>query len=415
MTIPRIGIVGAGQLARMMAQAAADLPIALALLAERRLDSAVPLISDVMVGSPDDRETVERFAAHCDVLTFDHEQVPPAHLARLEEMGVVIRPGARSLLMAQDKAILRRRLERWGVAQPRFRLVADQSGLADAAEAIGWPVIVKTARGGYDGHGVWRIDDPAHLAALVGASPSGSSSSVSSSAPGSSAGEVPHPAGARSLLPPAPDGGFVVEEFVRFTRELSIIVCRGADGQLVRYPLTETVQAGGVCAETFTPALAAAQIDEAARTLAEHVAAEAGVVGLLAIELMESPGGELLVNEVAMRPHNTGHWTIDGAITSQFENHLRAVAGLPLGDPGLRAPAVAMSNVFGGAGDLVEGWRAAVENDPAIRVHLYGKEPRAGRKLGHVTVCAEPGGGAEEIDRDAVAERARRAAALMRR
>jgi len=354
-----VGIIGGGQLARMMYQASIGLGIQVRLLAEGPDVSAAGAVHDVAVGDYTDPDTVRAFAKGCDVVTFDHEHVPGALLRDLESDGVLVRPGPQALLHAQDKAVMRERLSRLGIPCPAYRVVPDAAALAAFGNEQGWPVIAKTSRGGYDGKGVWKLESAA-------------------------AAGVPF----EKL---APGVQIVAEEYVDFARELSALVVRSPSGQAVSYPVSESVQRNGVCVETVTPApgLDADQA-VAAELLALTVAHELEVTGLLAVELMQRRDGSVVVNELAMRPHNTGHWTIDGAHTSQFENHLRAVLDLPLGDPAARAPWTVMANVLGGGvEDLPSALLHCFARDRRLRVHLYGKQVRPGRKVGHVTTYGD--------------------------
>jgi 5-(carboxyamino)imidazole ribonucleotide synthase len=357
-----VGIVGGGQLARMMYEASIGLGIRVALLAEGPDVSAAQVVGDVTVGDYTDPHVLRTFAARCDVITFDHEHVPTGLLRDLEAAGTAVRPGPDALVHAQDKVVMRDRLSAAGIPCPAYRVVADADALRAFAEETGWPVIAKTSRGGYDGKGVWRIDGPDQaeepFAALGGLT-----------------------AGAEILA----------EEYVDFTRELSALVVRSPSGQAVAYPVSESVQRNGICVETTTPAPGLSEEQAvAAEALALQVAGELGVVGVLAVELMERRDGSVVVNELAMRPHNTGHWSIDGAHTSQFENHLRAVLDLPLGDPGTRDPWTVMANVLGGTElDLPSTLLHNFARDRRIRVQLYGKEVRPGRKVGHVTAYGD--------------------------
>ncbi|MFV0406416.1 MAG: 5-(carboxyamino)imidazole ribonucleotide synthase [Propioniciclava sp.] len=368
----RIGIIGGGQLARMMVEAATPLGLRLAVLAEGPEVSAAQVVPEARVGDFTDIATVTAFAAGLDALTCDHEHVPPAVLTAVAEAGVAVRPGPQALLHASDKAVMRRRLTEMGIPCPRWRVVADPQDLADFGTEHGWPVIAKVSRGGYDGKGVWRLSGRAETAvpfeALQG--PQGPTEAQ------------------RTAADPA--AVIVAEEYVPFARELSVLVARRPGGESVAYPVTETVQRDGICHTTISPAPGlvadrAAEIHQMARRIAH----ELDVVGILAVELMERPDGQVVVNELAMRPHNTGHWTIEGAVTSQFENHLRAVADLPLGSPELRSPVVAMNNVLGGANSDLLGSLGSVLADGRVKVHLYGKGVRPGRKVGHVTVCGD--------------------------
>ncbi len=354
-----VGIIGGGQLARMMYQAAIGLGVEVRLLAEGPDVSAAGVVHDVTVGDYTDPAMVKAFAAGCDVVTFDHEHVPAALLRELEDGGVVVRPGASALLHAQDKAVMRDRLTALGLPCPVYRVVADPPALVAFGDEQGWPVIAKTSRGGYDGKGVWKLDSAADA-------------------------ELPF-AGL------APGVQVVAEEFVDFARELSALVVRSPSGQAVAYPVSESVQRDGVCVETVTPAPALdPEQAVAAELLALTVAHELEVVGLLAVELMQRRDGRVVVNELAMRPHNTGHWTIEGAHTSQFENHLRAVLDLPLGDPAARAPWTVMANVLGGTvDDLPSALLHCFARDRRLRVQLYGKSVRPGRKVGHVTTYGD--------------------------
>ncbi len=373
-------MVGAGQLARMTAQAAIGLGIGFTILADSPDDSAAQVWAATQVGDYRSLDDLRAFAARCDVLTFDHEHVPGDHLAALEQTGVAVRPGVAALRLTQDKLVMRERLTGLGVPCPRF---APVTGLADVEEFAGgsWPVVLKSVRGGYDGKGVWVCESPAQAAEVLALRRS--------------------PAGAGT---PA----FLAEEYVPFTRELAALAACSPHRQGAVYPVVQTVQRDGICREVIAPApgLApgrAAQAEE----LALRLAAELGVTGLLAVELFETGTG-LLVNELAMRPHNCGHWTIEGARTSQFEQHLRAVLDLPLGSPALAVPATAMANVLGGDdGDIYDRYIHVMAGDPGVKVHMYGKPVRPGRKIGHVTVTghSDPAG---------LADRARRAASYLR-
>ncbi|RLP12901.1 5-(carboxyamino)imidazole ribonucleotide synthase [Propionibacterium australiense] len=374
-----VGIIGGGQLARMMYEAAIGLDLTVKLLAEGPDVSAARVVRDVTVGDYTDRATVEAFAAGCDVITFDHEHVPTGLLARLEASGVGVRPGPQALVHAQDKHRMRARLGGdLGLPCPTWRVCADADALRAFGAEIGWPLIAKASRGGYDGHGVWRLDGPGDAERPFRES-------------GAASG------GERIVI--------IGEEFIDFTRELSVIVVRAPDGQVLSYPVSETIQQDGVCVETTTPApgLSDARQSEI-QALGRRVADALDVVGLLAVELMERPDGRVVINELAMRPHNTGHWTIDGAVTSQFENHLRAVAGLPLGSTAARAPWCTMRNVLGGRSDDVVGdFAHAAAADPGLRVRFYGKSMRPGRKRGHVTAYGDDCGQVQARARTAAA------------
>jgi 5-(carboxyamino)imidazole ribonucleotide synthase len=346
--LPVVGMVGAGQLARMTHQAAIALGQSLRILAATPEDSAVAVAADVHIGHHTDLDALRAFAKGCEVVTFDHEHVPTEHIEALVADGVNVAPSAAALRYAQDKRAMRERLAALGAPVPRWAQVTGPGDVAEFAAGTGWPVVVKAVRGGYDGRGVWML-------------------------------------GETDALPP---GELIVEERVPLRRELAALVARSPFGQVAAYPIVETVQRDGICVEVLAPAPGldpdlAVQAEE----LAIRLATELGVVGLLAVELFETDAG-LVVNELAMRPHNSGHWSIEGARTSQFEQHLRAVLDYPLGETGLTAPSVVMANLLGGEPggmSLDERLHHLFAADPGVKVHIYGKQLRPGRKIGHVT------------------------------
>ena len=371
---PTVAVIGGGQLARMLAEPAAAMGIPLRLLAEVEGVSAAQVIPDHTVGDYRDLETLRAVTKGCTVVTFDHEHVPTDHLHALESH-LAVRPGPEALVHAQDKAVMRERLAALGVPCPRNAVVTSP----DEVTAFGYPCILKTTRGGYDGRGVWRVDTADESADAFAAAES---------------------AGVQVLA----------EELVDFRRELSALVARAPSGQVAAWPVVESVQRNGICAEVVAPAPGLdPRLALEAQRVAMRVAAELDVTGVLAVELFETTDGRILVNELAMRPHNTGHWTQDGAVTSQFENHLRAVLDLPLGAPDARAPWTVMVNILGGddeTGRLYDGYPHALARDPRLRVHLYGKGLRPGRKVGHVNAYGD--------DLEDCLERARHAAAWFR-
>jgi len=352
-------MVGAGQLARMTAQAAVGLGIGFRVLAAAAGESAAQVCAGTQIGDYRSLDDLLAFGGGCDVVTFDHEHVPRPHLEALERAGRSVRPGPDALRYAQDKRAMRARLAGLDVACPRSGPAAGPGDVAGFAAGSGWPVVLKAVSGGYDGKGVWVCDGPDQAAEVL----------------------------ARAL----PRGiDLIVEEHVAFERELAVLVARSPSGQGAAYPVVQTVQRDGVCREVLAPApgLAAATAVTAQR-LGLAVAAGVGVTGMLAVELFQTPRG-LLVNELAMRPHNSGHWTIEGARTSQFEQHLRAVLDLPLGSPALAAPHAVMVNVLGGDDpDLHARLVHVMAADPGVKVHLYGKAVRPGRKVGHVTAVGD--------------------------
>lgn len=352
---PVVGVVGGGQLARMMQPAAINLGITLRVLATSFTESAAQVIPDTRIGSHHELDDLIAFAEGCDVITFDHEHVPPAYLDALVERGVAVRPGPRALVHAQDKIEMRRALTEAGIPNPRWTVAVTAEDVDDFA-AGEWPVVLKTSRGGYDGRGVWVVDSKEHAHEVI------------------------------STVQLGHEARWLVEEAVAFTRELSAQVARSPHGQAVAYPVVRTVQTNGMCTEVVAPC---PDLEDdhaiAAQRIALHIAAHLDVTGMLAVEMFDTPQG-VLVNELAMRPHNSGHWTIDGAITSQFENHLRAVLDLPLGSPLPRDEFAVMVNVVGSdAPDLYPAYRHAMARDPQLKVHMYGKDVRPGRKIGHVT------------------------------
>jgi 5-(carboxyamino)imidazole ribonucleotide synthase len=317
-----------------------------------------------MIGDYRSLTDLRAFAVGCDVVTFDHEHVPNEQVAALAADGVCVRPGAPALAHAQDKALMRRRLNELGLPCPRWVDLADGAERAERLAAfgadVGWPLVVKAARGGYDGRGVWFIESPAAAAQII-----------------------------------ADGTALLAEELVPIARELAAVVARSPFGQGAAWPVVQTVQAGGICVEVLAPApgLPVGRAD-AAQALALRIADELDVTGVLAVELFETPSGELLVNELAMRPHNSGHWTIEGARTSQFEQHLRAVLDYPLGATTLTAPVTVMANLLAGGEDVPpkgidERVHHAMARWPGVKIHLYGKGFRPGRKVGHVTALGD--------------------------
>jgi 5-(carboxyamino)imidazole ribonucleotide synthase len=367
---PILGVVGGGQLARMTQQAAIALGVPIKLLAEGPDVSAAQVVRDPVIGDYRDVDTLLQFAADCAVVTFDHEHVPTDHLRALERAGYPCRPGPDALLHAQDKACMRARLQSLQVPCPRWSLVSSSEEVRGFAEsAVGWPVVLKTPRGGYDGKGVWVVREPSEAAE------------------------------------PISQGAKLAEEWVDFRRELSVLVARSPSGQTAVYPVVESLQFDGVCREVIAPAPHLTEtLSVDAQQIALTTAGALDVAGVMAIELFETKDGRILVNELAMRPHNTGHWTIEGAITSQFENHVRAVLDLPLGAPRARARWTVMVNILGSRiGDLYDGYLHAMARDPRLKVHVYGKVVEPGRKLGHVTAYGD--------DLEDALQRARHAAA----
>ncbi len=376
-------MVGGGQLARMTHQAAVALGQSLRVLAADPGDPAALVSPDVVLGAHTDLAALRAAAQGATALTFDHEHVPQEHLAVLVAEGVCVLPPPHALVHAQDKLVMRRRLRELGVPVPPFGGVRGAPDVLAFGDEYGWPCVLKAVRGGYDGRGVWLLDRD-QVDEVVGV----------------------------QLAAGTP---LMVEQWVDFTRELAAVVARSSFGQGASWPVVQTVQRAGICALVLAPAPGLApELAEQAEQLALRIAAELGVVGVLAVELFETRGadgrpGRLLVNELAMRPHNSGHWSIEGARTSQFEQHLRAVLDYPLGDTSMTAPTVVMVNVLGAPHPppmcLDERVHHLFARLPEAKLHLYGKVARPGRKVGHVSVLGQ--------DVHDVRERAERAAHWM--
>ncbi len=372
----RVAVVGGGQLARMMAPAATAMGVTLRVLVESPEASAALAAHETVVGLPGDADAMRQLLAEPrpDVVTWEHEHIPDAVFELASQMGVPARPGREALLFARDKIAMRTRLEELGLPMPAWRRVETEDEVEAFLAVHGGVGVLKTSRGGYDGKGVRIVRSPAE---------------------------------ADDWLAAAADGGppLLIEEKVPYSRELAIQVARTPSGEVRAWPLVESIQRDGVCSEVIAPAPGLtpgeqAEAESIARSVAEHL----GVTGALAVELFEV-GGRLLINELAMRPHNSGHWSIEGAVTSQFEQHLRAVLDWPLGDTAALAPVTVMANVLGGSrSELESAWLEVT--DPGAKVHLYGKDVRPGRKVGHVTVM-----GAQADD---VRKRAAQVAAMVR-
>lgn len=371
-----VGVIGGGQLARMMIPAAVNLGINLRVLAENEGMSAGLAAFDI--GDYRDRDVVLAFADTVDVITFDHEHVPQEILRELVERGVEVHPGPDALLYAQDKLLMRQRLTDLGLPVPDWARVENTDELAVFLASHGGRAVLKTARGGYDGKGVRLVSHEHEADAWFAA-----------------------------LAEDANGGALLVEELVDFRRELAQLVARRPAGETMVWPVVETVQTDGVCVEVIAPApQSPGRLTDVAAELAIKVAEGLGVTGVMAVELFETTDQRLLINELAMRPHNSGHWSMEGSTTSQFEQHLRAVLDLPLGATNAREPWSVMVNILGGpsTGSLADRYPAAFEAHPTVKMHNYGKDPRPGRKVGHVTASGD--------DLDEVAYQARATAAF---
>ena len=343
---PTVGVIGAGQLARMSVAPAAALGINLLLLANDAQDSGAQITNHV-VGDYKDLETVRAFASKCDVITFEHELIPLSIIKTLEADGVVVRPSSASFIYSQDKAQMRERLSNFPA--PKSAVVTNAQGVTE------FPVIAKAISGGYDGRGVWKIDTQEELAGVL-----------------KQVGKV------------------LIEELIDFDYEIAVMVARSPHGQATTWAPTQTIQRDGICVMTISPAPQLSnELSEKAQKLALDIANEIGVIGVMAVEIFVK-GEELFINELAMRPHNSGHWTIEGSLTSQFEQHLRAVLDLPLGNPQMTAPIAVMGNILGGdKEDMYRPYLHLMARTPELKFHHYKKEVRPGRKIGHVNLLGD--------------------------
>jgi len=346
----RVGVIGGGQLARMMIAPAVELGVEIRVLAEAEGMSAA--LATTAVGDYRDVATVLTFAREVDVVTFDHEHVPQEVLAALVDAGVAVHPGPDALRYAQDKLLMRERLAEFGLPVPDWARVTTEAEVDRFLAEHGGRAILKQPRGGYDGKGVRIVGSGAEASDWLTAGP------------------------------------LLIEELVDFRRELAQLVARRGSGDTVGWPLVETVQIDGVCSEVIAPAPhSRGRISEVAMDVALTIAERVGVIGVLAVELFETRDDRILINELAMRPHNSGHWTMDGSVTGQFEQPLRAVLDLPLGATGSLGEWAVMVNLLGGPNGetVVSRLPRALAEHPVVKVHTYGKAPRPGRKVGHVT------------------------------
>ena len=352
---PTVGMIGAGQLAQMSVAPATALGVRFKVLANNSDEPAALVAAHTVIGSKDDPQTVLSFAQSCDVVTFDHELLTPDVMEVLKNCGKPVYPSPESVIYAQDKLVMRRALTDLGIPCPSWSQVDSESDAKIFAGKVGYPFILKTSRGGYDGKGVWFVNDESDINTIF---------------------ENELPAGSHWLA----------EEKVNFVRELAVQVARSPSDQCVAYPVVQTTQRNGICAEVIAPAPDLdPKIAVMAAEIALRIARELDVVGMLAVELFDTGDG-VLVNELAMRAHNSGHWSIEGAATSQFENHLRAVLDLPLGSPRAIATWSVMGNILGGnVPNLYSAYRHVFARDQDLHTHLYGKVVKPGRKVGHVT------------------------------
>ena len=345
-SFPTVGVIGAGQLARMMVAPATELGITLRLFATSSQDSGAQVCSHV-VGDYKNLEQLKKFAEECDVITFEHELVPLSVIKGLEAASVRVYPSSAAFIYSQDKAEMRRKLQNFPA--PQWLVVSS------ADQVTEFPVIAKSLSGGYDGRGVWKVASADQLSDLL-----------------------------------QQNGTLLVEELINFDAEIAVMVARSPHGQATSWTPTETVQVDGICTMTISPATSiSSDVAESAQRLALEVANEVGVVGVMAIEMFVK-AGELFINELAMRPHNSGHWTIEGSRTSQFEQHLRAILDLPLGDPTMTSRFAVMGNILGGEKtNMYRPYLHLMARNPDLKFHQYQKEVRLGRKIGHVTALGD--------------------------
>jgi len=343
---PRVGIIGAGQLGRMSAAPAVALGVDLILLAQSSNDSGAQVVEHE-VGDYRDLNQVREFAKKCDLLTFEHELIPISVIRALENEGVKFYPTSESFIYSQDKAAMREKLANYHA--PRWQVVTK------AIEILEYPVIAKSISGGYDGRGVWKVNSESELAVILLENPK-----------------------------------LLVEELIEFDFEISVMVARSPHGQAATWAPTQTVQRDGICTMTIAPAPDLSEsLGQQAQQLALNIASEIKLIGVMAVEMFVK-GEQLFINELALRPHNSGHWTIDGSVTSQFEQHLRAILDLPLGDTAMTAKYAVMGNVLGGdKQDMYRPYLHLLARTPKLKVHQYRKEVKPGRKIGHVTLLGE--------------------------
>jgi len=339
---PTVGVIGAGQLARMMVAPASALGINLILFAQSGDDSGAQVTNHV-IGDYSDLTALQKFAQGCDVITFEHELVPLSVIKGLESAGVRVYPSSSAFLYSQDKAEMRKKLAHYPA--PEWKVITTTS------EVDQYPLIAKAISGGYDGRGVWKINSQDELAEVLRTTPR-----------------------------------LLIEELISFDSEIAVMVARSPHGQATSWAPTQTVQEDGICTMTISPAQEISdEIAERAQKLALEIAADVGVIGVMAVEMFVK-GEKIFINELAMRPHNSGHWTIDGSRTSQFEQHLRAILDLPLGDPAMMAEYAVMGNILGGEKtDMYRPYLHLMARNPDLKFHQYKKEVRPGRKIGHVT------------------------------
>lgn len=343
---PTVGVIGAGQLARMMVAPATALGIDLLLFAQDKNDSGAQVAHHV-VGDYTNLSEVLSFAQQCDVITFEHELVPLSVIKGLEAAGVRVYPPSQAFIYSQDKAEMRRKLSNFPA--PAFQIVTSPASVTN------FPIIAKAISGGYDGRGVWKVQTHTELEEIL-----------------------------KECSP------LLIEELIEFDSEIAVMVARSPHGQATSWAPVETIQKDGICVLTITPAQKiSSDVAERAQQTALEIAQAVGVVGVMAVEMFVK-GEDIYINELAMRPHNSGHWSIEGAATSQFEQHLRAILDLPLGSPVMSHEFSVMGNILGGEKtDMYRPYLHLMARNPSLHFHQYKKDVRPGRKIGHVTACGD--------------------------
>ena len=381
----RVGMVGAGQLARMTHQAAIDLGIELVVLAKSPEDPAVLAGAKAIFGDDKDVDSLFELAENCDVVTFDHELVPNEAIRSLEDSSFRVYPSSQSFMYSQDKLYARMKFKEAGFPIPDFTAVGPDR-IEDVNSFTGGlfrSLVLKSRSGGYDGRGVWVVKEASQLRDVF--------SSIGGEVTGNVVREVKDVSGDRErFLANNASVDFIAEEYIDIVKEIAILGVRRQNGEFLTYAPIETVQRGGICNELFMPADISPDTSAQAKELATKIAEYIEVVGLVAIEMFIDSSGEILINELALRPHNSGHATIEAAYTSQFQNHLRAVLDWPLGSVEMKVPGVAMANILGSKSQTDPRINISQISDfPSASLHLYAKKPVPGRKLGHVTMVGE--------------------------
>lgn len=348
MSFPRVGVIGAGQLARMLAVPANDLGIDFKVFAAIPNDSAAQ-VTHFVLGDYTDVNSVLAFAKNCDVLTFEHELVPQSVIKAVEATGIKVYPKSESFIFSQDKLEMRKKVAELGLPNPNWQKY--QGGKSE----ITFPLIAKLPAGGYDGRGVYVINSEEELIKLH-----------------------------------KNTGTLLLEEKLSFDFEISVMVARSPHNQAATWPATLTIQSDGICTSTITPAPDLSEVlSRKVQAAALEIAAGISLVGVMAVEMFII-GEKFYINELALRPHNSGHWSIEGSHTSQFEQHLRAILDLPLGNTAMRDKYAVMGNILGGQkSDMYRPYLHLMARTPGLKFHQYGKEVKPGRKIGHVTMCGE--------------------------